>query len=168
MASRTPGGQSYAAYVTLGSWFATRRSAEWQQMTITYPNGTVVQALLLARGNDTLRAIVTGDDDVRTFNRLEGTWMSEDLEPVRIEFAWQRRTGRDTPVETECVCSKKLASRLVSTLLAGSEGDDLIEDMLYVFSAEGNRVRIQGTQVRPARQAGEATSETAANALLTN
>jgi hypothetical protein len=137
-------------------------------MTISYPNGTILHALLLARGNDTLRAIVTGDEDVRTFTRIHGKWISDRREPVEIEFAWEARDQAQPPMETECVCSKKLASRLVSTLFAGSEGDELIENMLYVFSAEGDRVRIQGSRLHPVRLAEEAATEPAGTAALCN
>jgi len=116
-------------------------------MTITYPNGTVLEAMLLSRGNVTLRAAFPGDDDVRTFTLISGTWVSEECEPVKIEFAWQQCGKSDVPNEIDCVCSKTLASRLTSMLLVSSEGDDLIEDLLYAFSAEGNRVRIRGRRL---------------------
>jgi hypothetical protein len=114
-------------------------------MTITYRNGTVLDAVLLSRGPDTLCAAVRGEEDARTFTLAGGTWVSEECEPVRIEFAWERRNDIQVPSEADCICSKERASRLISMLLVGSNGDDLIEDMLWVFSAEGKRVRIQQT-----------------------
>jgi hypothetical protein len=45
------------------------------------------------------------------------------------------------PILVDCICPKKLASRLISMLLAGTDEDDLLEDALYVLSTEGNRVR---------------------------
>lgn len=122
-------------------------------MTITYPNGTAVEALLMARTNDTLRAAVSGDDDARTFTRVNGTWISENGERVTIEFAWQRGKTRDVPTQSECVCSRKLASQLIPMLLAGSEGDDVLENMLYVFSTESRGVRIQKRRLEVSRAA---------------
>ena len=90
-------------------------------MTIKYPDGTALNALLLSRANDTLRVTVPGDDDVRTFTLIREAWISEKCEPVTIEFAWQRREAVAVTNETECVCSKELASRLISMLLAGTE-----------------------------------------------
>jgi hypothetical protein len=87
-------------------------------MTIKYPDGTVLNALPLSRASDTLRVSVPGDDDVRTFTYVRDVWISEECQPVRIEFAWQRREVVDVPNETECVCSKELARRLISKLLA--------------------------------------------------
>ena len=118
-----------------------------EHMTISYPDGTALEALLLSRGDDTLRVIIPGDDDVRTFTLIRGTWVSEDCEPVKIEFAWQRSGKADLPREVDCICSKELASRLTSMLLAGTADDDLIDNMLYVFSVEGHRVRIQQSQL---------------------
>jgi hypothetical protein len=96
-----------------------------EQMTINYPDGTNLKALLLSRGNDTLRAIAPGDDDVRTFSRMNGAWFSEDWKRVHFEFAWQGREHAHVPDETACVCSKDLASRLKSALRG--EGDHWIE-----------------------------------------
>jgi len=67
---------------------------------------------------------------------IREAWISEKCEPVTIEFAWQCREAVAVTNETECVCSKELASRLISILLAEPKVDDLIENMLYVFSTE--------------------------------
>ena len=111
-------------------------------MTITYSNGTVLEAIVLAHEEDGLRVAVAGEGDVRTFRRIHGVWISEECEPVAVEFAWGRHGATNVPDEVDCICTKKLASRLISMLLAGTDRDDLLEDALYVLSAEGNRVRI--------------------------
>src|SRR5215470_5060030 len=114
---------------------------EWRQMTINYANGRVVQAILLSRGNDTLRAAVQGEDDAQMFTLISGTWVSEEDGPVRIEFAWEHRGQADVR-EADCVCSKRVASRLVSKLLVDSSESDLIDDLLWVLSADGQCVGI--------------------------
>ena len=96
-------------------------------MTINYPNGTTLKATLLMHGNDTLRATVPGDDDVRTFTLANGTWISGECEPVTIEFAWHRREPAHVPNETECICPMDLAARLITALRAGTRRDRLIE-----------------------------------------
>ena len=105
-------------------------------MIIRYPDGTALNALLLSRANDTLRVTVPGDDDVRTFTLIRDAWISEKCEPVAIEFAWHCREAVAVTNETECVCSKELASRLISIFLADPKVDDLIENMLYMLSTE--------------------------------
>ena len=104
-------------------------------------------------GQRKLRASVQGDDDARTFTLINGAWISEECEAVRIEFAWQCRDETRVPTETECVCSKELASRLTSMLLVGTQAGDLVERMLHVYSARGHRIRI--SEGRPTRVAGE-------------
>jgi hypothetical protein len=115
-------------------------------MTINYPDGRVVEATLLSRGNDTLRAAVQGEDDAQIFNLISGTWVSEEDGPVRIEFAWEHCDQASVP-EDDCICSKKLASRLISKLLVGSNESDLIEDLLWVLSADGRRTGIDQNQL---------------------
>jgi hypothetical protein len=122
-------------------WARWRGAQNEQQMTISYPDETVLKALLLARGNDTLQVTVRGDDDVRTFTLIKGTWISEECEPVKIEAGRHPCEGVEVPNETECVCSKELSSRLMSMLLAGTEGDDLLENMLYLSSTDSHGVR---------------------------
>ena len=135
-------------------------------MTITYPNGTALNAVLLSRENTRLRTAVLGEEDARAFTLISGTWISEDCEPVRIEFGWERRGPSNVPAEADCLCSKTHASRLISMLLAGSKGDDILEDMLWVFSAEGERVRIRQSQLNVGTFAAEAVPDHADSTLL--
>ena len=54
------------------------------------------------------------------------TWISEELEPVTIEFEWQRRQASHPCPEDDCVCPKELAASLISTLLGGGERDEAV------------------------------------------
>jgi len=114
-------------------------------MTITYPNGIALQAVLVSRSNDELRAALAGDEDMRVFYRADGGWSTETGERVEIEFAWQQEKAARTPSESECICPKELASRLISILLTGSEGGELIEDMLLACAHPGE-ARLQPDQ----------------------
>jgi hypothetical protein len=111
-------------------------------VTITYSNGSRVQAMLLSRNADTLRVAVEGDSDAREFYCAGGTWVSEDCETVTIEFEWER-LARPIPSVDDCICSPELAGRLMAQLL-NPEGDQL-EDMLYVLSAESLRGGVRQT-----------------------
>ena len=121
-------------------------------MTITYSDGTVLNAVLLSRGTNTLRTAVLGEDDARAFTFVSGVWTSEDCEVVRIEFGWERCGQSELLTESECVYSEQFASRVISMLLAGCQGDDVLEDMLWVFAVEGQRLRLDQGQ----RDIGEA------------
>jgi len=118
-------------------------------VTITYPNGTVLEAIVLSHEENEIRAIAAGCDDVLAFTRIHGTWISEEIEPVAIEFAWQRRGTSPSTSEDDCVCSKGLAARLIAMLLSGCKRGEAGEDALYVFSPEGSRVAIHRTELRP-------------------
>lgn len=68
-----------------------------------------------------IRTIPTSGGDVLAFTLIHGTWISEEIEPVAIEFAWQRRRASPVTSEGDCVCPKELAARLIQTLFAGGE-----------------------------------------------
>jgi hypothetical protein len=55
------------------------------------------------------------------FTRIHGTWVSEDLEPVAVRFAWERRTAAHPFSDSDCICSKELAAQLIQSLFSGSE-----------------------------------------------
>jgi hypothetical protein len=110
---------------------------------IIYANGTVTEALLLSREGDTLRAAVPGEDDIRELTRTERGWITQEWEPVTIEFEWQRNLAAEVPNETDCICSKELADRLKAKLLGVPAEDEEPGPQLYVFSADGRRVKIR-------------------------
>jgi hypothetical protein len=116
-------------------------------MTVTYPGGTVLNAILLSHEEHEIRAISAGCDDVLAFTRRDGAWHSEENEPVTIEFEWQRRGALPSCSEDDYVCPKELASRLISKLLGGGEPDETAAHTLYFFSAEGALVTIRRTEL---------------------
>ena len=118
-------------------------------MTITYPNGTVQEAIALSHEEHEIRAVAAGCDDVLVFTRIEGTWISEELVPVTFEFEWQRRATSQVWNEDDYICPKELADRLISGLSAGDGPDEADEDELYVFSARGKRVAIRRRDLVP-------------------
>jgi len=54
---------------------------------IKYKNGTTLQGILLALGDQLLRVAVKGKDDAVQFRLVNGLWVSEDCEVVTFEFA---------------------------------------------------------------------------------
>jgi hypothetical protein len=117
-------------------------------VTITYLDGTVLEAIALSHEHDEIRAIVAGCDDVLAFTRIHGTWISEEIEPVAIEFAWQQHRRPLGTSEDDCVCLKELATRLIDSLFRGCEPKEAGLDALYVFSAEGNRVAVRLSELQ--------------------
>ena len=118
-----------------------------QFMTITYPNGTVLEAIVLSHEDNAIRAIAAGCDDVLVFTRINGTWISEELEPIAIEFAWQHRHASAVASEAACICPKALAARLIQSLLRGSEGEEVAAEAVCVSSPEGNRTAVRFSEL---------------------
>jgi hypothetical protein len=90
-------------------------------MTIKYANGTKIEAVIVTRRENTIRVAVQGGDDVVEFTEVNGTWVSEDCEPVQIEFAWQQRERQIEYSEDDFICPQELAARLIQMLLEGEE-----------------------------------------------
>jgi hypothetical protein len=89
-----------------------------KQMTIHYTDGKALEAVLLTRTETTIRAAVQGADDVTEYSKINGAWVSEDCEPVRIVFAWQQQKFAETVTEADCICSRELAARLIHLLFS--------------------------------------------------
>ena len=130
-------------------WSCAGLRAHNQFMTITYLNGAVLDAIVLSHEENAIRAITPSCEDVLVFTRVHGTWISEALEPVTIEFAWQRRGTSPAPAEAACVCPKTLAARLIQSLFVGCEPVAAESDRLYVFSPDGRRVAISCSEPQP-------------------
>jgi len=92
-------------------------------MIIRFQNGREIEAAILTRNEHTLRVAVKGGDDALEFIEINGRWVSEDCEPVQIEFAWQRRGRLPELSEVDFFCSQELAARLLRLLFTDSSED---------------------------------------------
>lgn len=91
-------------------------------MIIRYSDGSIVEAAVVTRDENRVRVAVRGADDLLEFNKVKDTWVSEDLEPVEIQFQWQARGPEPTFSENDFICSQELAARLMNLLVEdGSE-----------------------------------------------
>lgn len=88
-------------------------------MTIRYNNGRELEAVLLSKTEDSMRIALQGYEDVLTLKQINGTWITDECEPVQVEFAWRRHSLLDEISEDECICSPDLAARLLRLLFAG-------------------------------------------------
>jgi hypothetical protein len=89
-------------------------------MNIRFSNGTTRHAALLTRTQETLRIAMEGDEDVTGLRLVNGTWVTDDCEPVQVEFAWES-PRRPEVTEADCICPPELALRLVRLLYTTSE-----------------------------------------------
>jgi hypothetical protein len=93
-------------------------------MVLIYADGSKKEAVLLARMEDKIRVAVRGSDDPLELTDVHGTWVTEDCEPVRVEFAWQGKTHEQILTEADCICSHDLAARLLHLLWNADEPED--------------------------------------------
>jgi hypothetical protein len=118
-------------------------------VTITYLNGTVCKATVLSHADDEIRAITPGCDEILAFTRIRGTWISEELEPVAIEFEWQRTGQSPATSERDCICPKDLAAHLLQTLRAGCEPPTKGREALFACNPAGRRIAIRRDELQP-------------------
>ena len=101
-------------------------------MTISYPNGTIVEALLRLRSQDELHATVAGCDDVLAFRRIHGTWISQEIEPVIISLGSQGRMASRT--SSEEARPNGLPNGYFPTLFGGHMPHETVANTLYLSS----------------------------------
>jgi hypothetical protein len=111
-------------------------------MTVTYADGTAVEALLLSLEEPVLRLAIAGDDDVRVFTSTDGVWRANNGQQVQLKYSWQNDRPAPVPEESHFICSGDVARQLIGNLMNGSEMQDGGANSLYVFSAEKRRVRV--------------------------
>ena len=118
--------------VGAGSW------AHHEIVTISYPNGTVLQAIVLSHDEHEIRANASGCDDVLAFTRIHDTWISEEIDPVTMTFEWQRNRRVPAPSEDHCLCPKDLAVGLIQSLFSGYD-EEAVADTFCVFDPGGKQ-----------------------------
>jgi hypothetical protein len=111
-------------------------------VTITYANGSTVDALILSSQEGVVRAAVAGHDDVRIFKKVDGVWRAQDGQPVQLIYAWQKGNAAAPAQESHFICSKELGRQLISRLMNGSESRQGFPAPVFVFSGEKSRLRI--------------------------
>ncbi len=119
--------------VEAGAW------TQHEIVTISYPNGTVLQAVVLSYDEHEIRANASGCDDVLAFTRIHDTWISEEIDPVTMTFEWQRNRRVSAPSEEHCICPKNLAARLIQSLFSG-EGEVAVSFCVFDSEESGRRI----------------------------
>ena len=94
-------------------------------MFITFLDGQKIEAVIYSQNGSTMRVAVKGAEDLVDFTSISGQWLSENCEPVDIEFAWQRIPTKETVTEADCICSQELATHLVECLWMGGADDEV-------------------------------------------
>lgn len=106
-------------------------------MVLIYADGAKTEAFLLSRTENKIRVAIPGSDDPLELTDLNGIWVTEDCEAVRVEFAWQGKTNEEIVTEADCICSHDLAARLVH-LLWNAEEDASYPDGKAALAAQSD------------------------------
>jgi len=93
-------------------------------MNITYTNGQTIKAAMVVRFDNRIRAVLAGHDDLTEFTQINGTWVSEECEPVQIEFGFASRVNREYN-EEDFICSAELATHMIHLLFNPEEGEQV-------------------------------------------
>jgi hypothetical protein len=92
-------------------------------MTIRYADGKAIEGVTLRRTANMMRVAVKGCDDAAEFINVHGTWISEDCEPVTLEYG-SRQNAPTTLSDADCICSRALAAVLIDLLLTDSAEEE--------------------------------------------
>src|SRR6266516_91097 len=84
-------------------------------MIIRYTNGQKFEAVLLSRTENVMRVALKGSDDVVVLNDVNGSWVTDDCEPVEVSFAWEIPAA-PAVCEEDFICSPDLAAQLIDML----------------------------------------------------
>ena len=91
-------------------------------MIIQYANGKTMEGVALSKQDNTMRVALRGHNDAVELFQVNGCWVTEDWEPVRIQTGLN---AHNSPwlSEAEFVCPHDLASRLIHLLRPGAACD---------------------------------------------
>jgi hypothetical protein len=105
-------------------------------MWIRYGDGTQVEAIVLSRTGNRLRVAVNGCEDAAEFVcAANGTWISEQCEPVQIDFGAVRLPALDSASyrEADFVCPPELAVRLLTELFPCDRAPEAEDEFAEMF-----------------------------------
>jgi hypothetical protein len=97
---------------------------EARHMTIRYSNGHTLEAVLLSKTETSMRVALQGSEDVLEIKNLNGAWITEECEPVNVDYVWSRQSLLDEISEDDCICTPELAAKLLHLLFSGEEQPD--------------------------------------------
>ena len=110
---------------------------EVPSVTISNTGGRVLQGLILSRTGTTMRVAVNGFEDAEQFTCVKGTWISENCEPVEIQFEWRRHALTEPISDAGSRCSEEMANRFVHVVVSGGEAECKREVPMLRASAVG-------------------------------
>ena len=86
-------------------------------MTSNPQDGRTTEAIFLNVSKNVVRLAAKGTDNVAVFRKVQGSWVSEECEPVIFTLAKKGSKVEVTFSDKEFICSVAFASRLIDVLL---------------------------------------------------
>ena len=80
---------------------------------------------MYSQTDSTMRVALQGSDDLVDVTSIGGRWVSDDCEPVVVEFAWEKTVINESASEVDCICPQELASRLIERMLNPCADDEI-------------------------------------------
>jgi hypothetical protein len=90
-------------------------------MTIRYNDGQTSEAVLVSSTETNIRLAAEGREDIVELTRINDIWVSDECEPVQVDFSFPRRATITDVKEEDCICSHALAARLIRMLYPEDE-----------------------------------------------
>src|SRR5579871_1139541 len=90
-------------------------------MFITFLDGQSIEAHTYQSKGSTIRVAVRGREELLDLTCIRGQWVTENCEPVTIEFAWAQFKPAAGPKLEDCVWSPALAHELIEALHTAPE-----------------------------------------------
>ena len=88
-------------------------------MTLEYANGKTIEGVVLCRTESAMRVALRGHNDVVELMQVDGQWISEDRQPVRIQNPCRARAPLSQSAEDDLVCPEEVVSELVELVRQG-------------------------------------------------
>lgn len=96
-------------------------------MKIRYSSGFSFEGTLLSRTEHSMRVLTPRSEDVREFTATKnGVWISEDGEPVQVDFEFVSNTYPSETTEEDCICSQELVANLIQILFAPNNEPEVV------------------------------------------
>jgi hypothetical protein len=87
-------------------------------VTLHYQDGRTAEGIILRFSQDVIRLAVRGDEETVVLRNVDGAWISENLELVRLSLGRPQSAVPTSFSEGEFICSPFLASHLIDLLRA--------------------------------------------------
>jgi hypothetical protein len=88
-------------------------------MTITCPDGKASKRFFYRARKSTMRVAVEGAEDAMELSNVRGIWVSDECEPLSIQFAGPRHQAKPALSEDDFCRSHECAARPIHLLFAG-------------------------------------------------